>query len=158
MSFRQSGACIDYILETYDKASVLTPTDPQAKWFARSWRDFQISGQGPYSGQRVWFTKWHHEKLESAIERYANEVARMVGMMDRHLAKTRTEYLTGNQVTYADLMLMPWFYVVENIVPEGTVVETAFPHFYKWLTRVRARPAVNKIRQDREAAIAASSS
>ena len=51
----ETGAIIDYVLETYDKDNSLQYTNPQEKWDQRAWADFQKSGQGPYFGQLTWF-------------------------------------------------------------------------------------------------------
>ena len=51
----QSGAIIDYLVENYDKENKLRYTQSPEKYLQVSWRDFQMSGQGPYFGQRAWF-------------------------------------------------------------------------------------------------------
>ena len=51
----ESSAIIDYLLETYDKSNSLQyPSGPE-KFLQKSWMALQISGQGPYYGQRAWF-------------------------------------------------------------------------------------------------------
>lgn len=141
----------------------------------RSWRDFQMSGQGtwggkhairskadtadqpsagPYFGQGVWFTKYHPEKLESARERYRKEARRIVGVIDRHLNKQKTEYLTGSVASYADLMFVPWNIALEMLLPEGTDLATEFPNFNSWWQKILARPMVAKVLAEREKAIA----
>lgn len=143
----QSGACIDYLLETYDKEHRLTPTEPQQRWAARSWRDFQMSGQGPYFGQVIYFTRYHHEDLESVRVRFRNEVKRVVGVIDRHLKKTKTAYLTGDTIVYADLMWATWNAFLPLLLPEGTNVEKEFPDFHAWVQKVTSQPSVKKIRE-----------
>jgi glutathione S-transferase len=51
----ESGACVDYLLDTYDKEGKLSVKESPQKYAALSWRDFQMSGQGPYYGQLAWF-------------------------------------------------------------------------------------------------------
>ena len=51
----ESSAIIDYLLETYDKSNSLQYTSAPEKFLQKSWMAFQISGQGPYYGQRAWF-------------------------------------------------------------------------------------------------------
>lgn len=51
----ESSAIIDYLLETYDKSNSLQYTSGPEKFLQKSWMALQISGQGPYYGQRVWF-------------------------------------------------------------------------------------------------------
>src|ERR1700744_2063231 len=47
----ESGAIIQYLVETYDKNSVLTCTTIPEKYELNQWLMFQMSGQGPYFGQ-----------------------------------------------------------------------------------------------------------
>jgi len=65
----ESGAIVQYLIETYDKEETLTYTTIPEKYELNQWLMFQMSGQGPYYGQAVWFTNYHPEKLPSAIER-----------------------------------------------------------------------------------------
>ena len=51
----ESSAIFDYLLETYDKSNSLQYTSGPEKFLQKSWMAFQISGQGPYYGQRAWF-------------------------------------------------------------------------------------------------------
>lgn len=51
----ESGAIIEYLLETYDKGHSLSYTSGPERWEQRCWLHFQTSGQGPYFGQRAWF-------------------------------------------------------------------------------------------------------
>jgi len=56
----QSGAIIDYLLDTYDKSNTLSYTSSPEKYEQKVWADFQKSGQGPYFGQRAWFKFVRH--------------------------------------------------------------------------------------------------
>jgi len=52
--------------------------------------------------------QYHPEKdLTSCLDRYGNEIRRVLGVIDAHLKKTGSEYLVGDKCTYADLMFMP---------------------------------------------------
>lgn len=151
----ESGAIVEYLCETYDKAQALSYGDKSPeKHLIRQWLYFQVSGQGPYFGQKAWFTFFHQEKgLTSAIERYANEIKRVVGVLDNHLAKTGTGWLVGNKCTYADLSFVPWDMMLPFLMgDEGTKVMESAPHFKKWHDAMMARPAVAKIAQDKQAA------
>lgn len=101
-----------------------------------------MSGQGPYFGQKAWFSHFHAEKIPSAVERYGNEVKRVVGVIDTHLKKTGTEYLVGNKATYADLMFVMWSSMVPWLGPEVDL--SAYDSYDAWLKKLMARPAVEK--------------
>ena len=104
-----------------------------------------MSGQGPYWGQLGWFTKFHHEKLPSAIDRYLKEVRRTIGVIDSHLARQGTPYLVGERATYADIMFLPWIRVLRIAVPEFNKSQWEDMTYYRaWVDRMYARPAIVK--------------
>ncbi|KAJ6788635.1 hypothetical protein PWT90_10351 [Aphanocladium album] len=144
----ESGAILEYILETYDdKKHALSFERGTADYFAaKQWLHFQVSGQGPYFGQAVWFTKFHPERLPSAAERYVDEIRRVTGVVDKALEGK--EYLVGGRYSYVDLSFLPWFLIA--FLPwyartqPGTfadqVVLDDFPNVKAWLARILARP------------------
>ncbi|KAJ9636759.1 hypothetical protein H2201_003011 [Coniosporium apollinis] len=147
----ESGAIIEYLVETYDKPNNLTYTSSPEKYLLKSWLHFQMSGQGPYFGQKAWFELYHPEKnLKSAIDRYANEIRRVLGVVDAHLKKQGTEYLVGDKCTYADLAWVPWDMALQFLLGEGAKkLEEELPTYKAWHDRLMARPAVQKIVEDR---------
>lgn len=46
----ESGAIIEYLLETYDKEKKLSYTSSPERFQQSSWKHLQMSGQGPYFG------------------------------------------------------------------------------------------------------------
>ncbi|KAG5924488.1 hypothetical protein E4U61_000424 [Claviceps capensis] len=90
----------------------LSYTTPLEKYHTHSWEHFQMSGQGPYFGQLVWFTISYPEKIKSVTDRYINEIKRVTSVINGHLKKHRTQYLVGDHIKYADLMFVPWTVVV----------------------------------------------
>ena len=98
----ESGAIIEYLVETYDKENKISYGDKfPEKFLCKSYLHFQMSGQGPYFGQKGWFSRFHTEHLPSAIDRYANEIKRVVGVLDRVLKDNGTGWLVGGKCTYA---------------------------------------------------------
>jgi len=155
----ESGAIIEYLLDTYDTTNKLSYTTSPEKYDAKCWFHFQTSGQGPYYGQRAWFALFHSEKnITSAIDRYGNEINRVIGVIDRHLQKTGKPYLVGDKVTYADLAFVPWHWLTigqPHIMGEDFAKEweTKYPLAWAWNQRLLARPAVSKLREARIQAI-----
>lgn len=43
----ESGAIIEYLIETYDKSKEFTYTTAPEKYHLKQWLHFQMSGQGP---------------------------------------------------------------------------------------------------------------
>ncbi|OQO07242.1 hypothetical protein B0A48_07812 [Cryoendolithus antarcticus] len=155
----ESGAILEYLEETYDKSNKFRYTSFPDKFLSQSWLHFQTSGQGPYFGQRAWFIFYHQEKgLTSVLDRYANEIRRVTGVLDAHLKKQGTQNLVGDKVTYADLAWVPWYWLIPAIMGEEGGMEDLqkkFPTFAAWFDRLSARPAVKKAREDRDKAMKA---
>ncbi|KAF2219590.1 glutathione S-transferase [Elsinoe ampelina] len=152
----ESGAIIEYLVETYDKNGDFTFTSSPEKFQLKQWLHFQMSGQGPYFGQKMWFTYYHSEKLPSAIERYEKEIKRVVGVIDMHLKSTGSEYLVGNKYTYADLSFIPWFNLVPYALQQPEVekeFEKDYPTYYAWWKKVKGRPAITKTLNDQAEAM-----
>lgn len=110
---------------------------------------------GPYFGQRAWFTLYHPEKdLTSVLDRYGNEIRRVIGVINSQLKKTGKPNLVGDKVTYADLAFVPWFWLIvlpphlmgEDFTKEW---ETTHPEAWAWFQRLQALPSVTKVREDR---------
>ncbi|KAI9654951.1 MAG: glutathione S- transferase, nitrogen catabolite repression regulator [Bathelium mastoideum] len=140
----ESGAIIQYLIDTYDTEGRLTYSSSTEKYKLLQWLAFQISGQGPYFGQKAWFSNFHAEKVPSAEKRYADEIKRVLGVIDAHLVKQQTEYLVGNKVTYADLAWITWNSLLGWLVPDLDW-QKEFPAFAAWNSRLLARPAVKKV-------------
>jgi len=149
----ESGAIIEYLVETYDKQYNISFSPGSKEHFeAKQWLFYQVSGQGPYFGQAVWFTVYHPEKLPGVIDRYINEIRRVSGVLDRFLQDK--DFLVGGKFSYADASFVTW-YLIMSLFAENVNLEADFPILNAWLERSKARPAIAKIIQDREAAIKA---
>ncbi|KAL2847306.1 glutathione S-transferase [Aspergillus pseudodeflectus] len=149
----ESGAIIEYLVETYDKEHTISFEHGSKDYFlAKQWLHFQMSGQGPYFGQFSWFTRFHPEKVQSAIDRYHNEILRVSGVLDGVL-KDR-EYLVGDRFSYADAAFLPWFDSIPFIT-DAIKFDTEFPNLWAWLEKIRARPAIAKVWEERAKTIPA---
>lgn len=73
----ESGAIVEYLVETYDKEKKMTFDSFPEKYLLKQYLHFQMSGQGPYYGQLGWFSFFHPEKIESAISRYEEQTFRV---------------------------------------------------------------------------------
>lgn len=111
-----------------------------------------MSGQGPYFGQMVWYTAFHQEKLPSVIERYSEEIKRILGVIDAHLGSQGTDYLVGDRVTYADIMFLPYCKGLATVIhPELDTSE--WKNYTAWIDRISARPAIARILKIMDAAV-----
>ncbi|KAM0712363.1 hypothetical protein Q7P37_011458 [Cladosporium fusiforme] len=152
----ESGAIVEYLLNTYDAASHLHYRTSPNKHLTQQWLHFQTSGQGPYYGQKAWFTWYHEDKnLTSVLERYGSEIWRVIGVVDAHLGKTGGEWLVGDKCTYADLAFVPWFWLCPGLMGDGFEQEwkSKYPTAWAWYQKLQARPSVTKAREDRQKAM-----
>ncbi|KAJ5874583.1 uncharacterized protein N7529_003013 [Penicillium soppii] len=147
----ESGAIVEYLVETYDKQNTISfATGSKDYYLAKQWLHFQVSGQGPYFGQAVWFTRFHSEKIQSAIDRYVNEIRRVTSVLERALQGK--QYLVGDKFSFVDAAFVPWYLIAPSV--SGIDMEKEFPNTAAWLKRVQDRPAIAKSVQDRAEAIA----
>jgi glutathione S-transferase len=145
----ESGAIIEYLIETYDKQHSISFAPGSKEYYeSKQWLYYQVSGQGPYFGQAVWFTIYHSEKLPSAIDRYINEIRRVSGVLNRFLQDK--EFLVGGRFSYADAAFVMGYAIV-FLFADKVNLETEFPFLNAWLERIKARSAIAKILQDRNA-------
>ncbi|TGO36238.1 hypothetical protein BHYA_0131g00160 [Botrytis hyacinthi] len=145
----ESGAIIEYLIEKYDVKHQLSHNTFTETYLAKQWLHFQASGQGPYYGQASYFTRIHPERIQSAIDRYANEIRRVTGVLESVL-KTR-DWLVGDKCTYADLCFIAWQRWASRYGGEDIYKDC--PHVEAWLERMKTRPAVKKIFADQDFAM-----
>lgn len=140
----ESCAIIEYLVETYDKAHTISFDHGTTEFFhARQWLYFQASGQGPYFGQAVWFKLFHPEKVQSAQDRYVNEIHRVSGVLNRALAGK--EWLVGEKFSFVDHAFVPWYEAVTaRVIGDAFSIEHEFPNLHGWLARAKAQPGVAK--------------
>lgn len=98
----------------------------------------------------MWFGIYHPEKLPSAIDRYLNEADRVTMVLDSILQKSSGPWLTGENISYADLAFVPWFLAFglkyEEIRPGFKAgVEAKYPAYAKWWKNISTREKVAPI-------------
>ncbi|OBS27893.1 hypothetical protein FPOA_01835 [Fusarium poae] len=135
----ESGAIMEYLVETYDVDKRLCGASPSSKWEIKQYLHFQMSGQGPYYGQAMWFHKCPQD-IPIAKERYVNEIIRVISVLDNILEGKK--YLVDDKLTYADIAFVPWNRVVsqhplfETSLWKGRDVDHKYPSFSAWHERL----------------------
>jgi glutathione S-transferase/GST-like protein len=130
----ESGACLVYLAE---KTGRLMPSDVKGRSRVMQWLMFQMGGIGPMMGQANVFYRYFPEKIQPAIDRYQGESKRLFRVLDGHLKDH--EYLAGDY-SIADIANWAW---VRTHRWSGVEVDD-LPHLKRWLSAIRARPAVQK--------------
>ena len=127
----ESGAILWYLAE---KTRRFIPTEPRARAICHQWLMLQMSGVGPMFGQNAHFSFYAKDRHEYAIARYANEVTRLLRVLNGRLAGNA--YLAGDAYSVADMATYP--YTLRQVEARSG----EFPHLKRWSDAVGARPAV----------------
>lgn len=130
----ESGAILQYLAETTGR---FMPRDMRGKYEVLQWVYWQVGGLGPMAGQAHHFLRYAPMKIEYAMERFRQEVARLYQVMDARLRER--EYLAGDY-SIADMAAWPWVY--RHDWQEQDLND--FPNVRRWFAAVGARPAVMK--------------
>ena len=147
----ESGAIIEYLIERYDSTHRLSfaPGTPES-YHAKQYLYFQVSGQGPYYGQAIWFKRFHKERVPSAVERYVKEINRVCGVLNGVLAEQKKKYgddtdgpwLVGNKMSYADIAFVPWQTIVNIMCAKDEYDETNYPYVKEWIGKMMSRETI----------------
>ncbi|MCE3044395.1 MULTISPECIES: glutathione S-transferase C-terminal domain-containing protein [Legionella] len=132
----ESVAILQYLAEKNER---FLPTHLKAKFQVMQWCYFQAAHIGPMFGQYGHFHRYAPEQVLYAQERYANEVLRLMGVMEKQLASN--PFISGNEYTIADMAIWPWLYCYEEFY-QAHIDETQFPALIRWYRQIAERPAV----------------
>lgn len=101
------------------------------------------AGQGPYFGQAAWFARFHPERIQSATDRYVNEMERVIGVIDRALQ--HSDWLVGDKCSYADLSFVTWAEVGKGIFIQLNKADIydKYPNYVKWADALKQRASVS---------------
>jgi len=141
----ESGAIIEYLIEKYDKEQKMSfAPGSDESYLAKQWLFYQVSGQGPYFGQAMWFTIYHPEQVESAKTRYYNEIKRVTSVLEEHLKKQPKgadgPWLVGGKYSYADMAFLPWQQMIGLLKPHVDLSE--FTEVAGWVGRISQQKGV----------------
>ncbi len=128
----ESGAILIHLAE---KAGQLLSTDRAIRSRTLQWLLFQVGAVGPIQGQAVSFLRYIETESTVARDRFAAEILRIYGVLDRQLADE--EYLAG-EYSIADIATFPW---VKGHSWAGIDI-AGFPNVARWLETVNSRAAV----------------
>ena len=135
----ESGAILVYLAEKTGK--LLAPSGP-ARVAALEWTFWQVGGLGPMAGQLGYFALRAPEPIELAIDRFADEVRRLLGVMESRLEKVA--YLAGADYSIADIAAYPWTVATLDALEKIQPDRPALPALRAWLARIGERAAVRR--------------
>lgn len=136
----ESGAILSYLAEKHGR--FLDAAGPE-RYRTLAWLHWQVGGTGPMFGQLGFFSLRAEEKLPMAIGHFTDEADRLLGVMDRHLA--RNTYLAGEHYTIADIACYTWTLSATTHLKDVLADSMRDkPSVQRWLDIVGERPAVQR--------------
>ena len=137
----ESGSILQYLAEQYDPDHKISfPKGSREYYEMNNWLFFQNAGVGPMQGQANHFARYAPERIEYGVNRYINETRRLYGVLDKHLAQSKSGYIVGDHVSIADIS--HWGWVAAAGWPGIDIDE--FPNLKAWEERMAQRPATEK--------------
>jgi GST-like protein len=137
ISVFESGAIMLYLAE---KEGRFWRQDTRAKYEVVQWVMWQMSNQGPKTGERGHFSRVTPEAGDQsyAQRRFNDEVHRMYGVLNNRLFDRR--YVAGSDYSIADMICYPW---TASWKLQGIDLDE-FKYFKRWFEELSERPAVIK--------------
>jgi GSH-dependent disulfide-bond oxidoreductase len=135
LSVFESGAILLYLA---NKTGRFFGDTVRRKVEVNEWLMWQMGGLGPMTGQHGHFSVYAPEKIPYAIERYANEARRLLGVLDRRLAGRA--FIAGDDYSIADMAAYPWIDPYDT-APLGL---EPYPEVRRWQAAIAERPATRR--------------
>ncbi len=132
---RESAAILVHLAETSGR---LLPASGEARARVFEQLFFHASGLGPAFGQSGFFQRQAAEPQKLAIERFATEARRTLGVLNNSLS--RHAFVAGDEYSIADIAHFGWMWRRDF----AGVDFTAAPQVARWYESLAARPAVQR--------------
>ena len=133
LTLAESGAILIYLAEKSGRLLAREGTERAGAW---QWLMFQMSAIGPTFHDAYHFMALAPERLPSAIDYFLQEMTRVLGILDAHLAGH--EFL-GGAYSIADVTTFPWIAAARAARMPGI---DALGNLARWHAQIAARPAV----------------
>lgn len=138
LSIFESGAILLYVAE---KEGRFLPADVRGRYDVTQWVFWQMSNQGPKTGERGHF--YNRVPPEAGDQSYAkrrfdDEVHRLYGVLNNRLHDR--PWVVGQEYSVADIACYPWAARWEHLA----IDLGEFRHVRRWLETMAARSAVQR--------------
>ncbi len=134
ISVFESGAILQYLGR---KTGRFYPDDERSRVAVDEWLFWQMANLGPKAGEANHFRTYAPQKLPYAIDRFANEMNRIYGVMNRRLEGRR---FLARAYSIADIACIGWVSRAERFGHDLG----AFPNLRRWREVLLARPGVKR--------------
>jgi len=132
----ESGAILLYLA---GKTGRFLPRSVRGRYQMLQWLMFQMASFGPTLAQARHTGLSAPDQSTCPIDRDSREARRLVGAIDRELARTGA-FVAGRQYSIADMAIFPWLRSPAN---PGIDLDD-FPQVRRWLDTLESRPAVRR--------------
>lgn len=128
----ESNAILNYLA----RGSRFYPDEPFTQAKVQQWQFFEQYSHEPYIAVARFIAKYLGLPKEKEAEYQAKQVGgqKALAVMEQQL--THTNYLTGEQLTTADIAL----YAYTHVAHEGGFELAHYPAIEQWLKRIQAQP------------------
>ena len=135
----ETSAILTYLAE---KTGRLLPAHGPRRVQTQEWLAWSVSGPGPMFGQWNYFANRAKEPVPAAIERFAVEVGRLLGVLERRL--TDRAYLAGDY-SIADISTYSWTAAIyDSYRRQSGEALGPTPPIDRWLADIAGRPPVQR--------------
>ncbi|KAI0125626.1 glutathione S-transferase [Xylariales sp. AK1849] len=152
---QESGAIADYLLDNYDTQGKLLSRDPRVRAKTREWVH-AAEGVFMLHASAILYARWQIPESAKSIlpemeEKLSANVRNDLNWIEAHLENRGTEFLMGDTVTVADIMMqfsIEFVYTrklglsAKEVGEEGD--DGRWPETRKWLQRCMDEPAFQK--------------
>jgi GST-like protein len=135
ISVFESGAILLYLA---NKTGRFFPEDVRGRVEVNQWLHWQMAGLGPMTGQYGHFHVYAPEKIPYAMDRYAGEAARLLGVLDKRL--DGRDFIAGDGYSIADMACYPWI----DPYQDAPMDLSAYPNVQRWRAMIAERPATRR--------------
>ena len=118
----ESASIVMYFAEKFGR---FVPSDPRQRVEMNNWIFWQMSGQGPITGNfGHFFVYAPADKVEArdyGVARYGMDTLRLTDVLEKHLEGK--QYMLGDDYSVVDMICFPWFHQLRTgyIVSEYTI-------------------------------------
>lgn len=84
------------------------------------------------------------QQIDSAVNRYLDEVRRVLSVLEKEFTDNNTEWLVGGRVSYADMSFVVWNKVLDLRFKELADWRKEYPRVAEWDRKLKEMPSVAK--------------
>ncbi|KAN0029413.1 hypothetical protein ACTA71_007540 [Dictyostelium dimigraforme] len=141
----ESVSILIYLAQKYNTFIPDVKKHPEENSNVITWAVWQAANLGPMFGQFTHFFKFSPIANEYSLQRYHNEVQRILRLLDERLSVST--YIAGNEYSIADIASAGWMLYL-NITPLYNANKQRFPYLFRWIELLNQRESVKEVNEN----------